>query len=155
MGLCSKCKSFYANWFVRCDKLSYYEIRLNNALWSKISKFELFANDDQTGAMKRTFKLSILIIAAWQSTQALAADEYTAELYDLYCKSCHSVSGAGVPVAFKKNDWDKRLKKGFEKVVDNAINGIGNMPAQGLCQECTYEDFEDLISYMADPTSKE
>ncbi len=105
--------------------------------------------------MKRIAKLSIFIIAELATARVFAADQYTVELYDTYCKSCHSVNGAGVPVAFKKNDWDKRLEKGIEKVVDNAVNGIGNMPAQGFCQECVYEDFEDLITYMADPKNKE
>jgi len=78
-----------------------------------------------------------------------AADEYTVELYDTYCKACHSIAGAGAPVAFVKDDWDQRMKRGLETLVNNAVNGIGNMPAQGLCQECTYEDFEDLVIYMS------
>lgn len=80
---------------------------------------------------------------------ALATDEYTIELYQTYCKACHSVAGAGVPVAFKQNDWDKVMTKGFDSVVNNAINGFGNMPAQGSCQECAYQDFEDLVTYMS------
>jgi len=105
--------------------------------------------------MKRIATLSIFIAAVWASAPAFAVDEYTTELYDTYCKACHSVSGAGVPVAFNKPDWDKRLANGLDAVVNNAVNGIGNMPAQGLCQECMYEDFEDLINYMADPANKQ
>ena len=78
-----------------------------------------------------------------------AADEYTVELYDTYCKACHSVAAAGAPVAFNKRHWGDRMEKGIDNLVNNAVNGIGNMPAQGSCQECTYEDFEDLISYMS------
>jgi cytochrome c5 len=52
-------------------------------------------------------------------------------------------------VAFKQNDWDKVMTKGFDSVVNNAINGFGNMPAQGSCQECAYQDFEDLVTYMS------
>jgi cytochrome c5 len=89
--------------------------------------------------------VSLLLVPA----SALATDEYTVELYDTYCKACHSVAGAGVPVAFKSSDWEKRIAKGFDQVVNNAINGVGNMPAQGSCQECVYQDFEDLVNYMS------
>jgi len=92
-----------------------------------------------------------LVLISSVTTTSIASDEYTVELYDTYCKACHSVAGAGVPVAFNKDDWAKRMKKGLEVVVNNAVSGIGNMPAQGLCQECTYEDFEDLVSYMSAP----
>jgi cytochrome c5 len=83
------------------------------------------------------------------TSSAFATNEYTVELYETYCKACHSVAGAGVPVAFKLSDWEKRIEKGFDKVVMSAINGVGNMPAQGSCQECVYEDFEDLVTYMS------
>jgi len=61
------------------------------------------------------------------------------------------VPGANIPVSFNQEHWNKRLEKGMDALIDGAVNGIGNMPAQGLCQECTYEDFEDLINYMAQP----
>jgi len=116
--------------------------------------FERWMTNERKQAMKRITNLSTYIFAAFFAVPLFAADEYTAELYDTYCKACHSVSGAGVPIAFNKADWDKRLEQGMDAVVDNAITGIGNMPAQGLCQECMYEDFEDLVNYMADPENK-
>jgi len=84
-------------------------------------------------------------------SSAIAADDYTVELYDTYCKACHSISGTGAPVSFLAEEWRERATKGLNTLVDNAVNGIGNMPAQGLCQECSYDDFEDLINYMSRP----
>ncbi len=101
----------------------------------------------QTWLSLRQFCVFFLILSA--TVSASAADEYTVELYDTYCKACHRIAGAGAPVAFNKEDWDQRMKKGVETLVNNAVNGIGNMPAQGLCQECSYEDFEDLVTYMS------
>lgn len=80
-----------------------------------------------------------------------ATEDYTVELYETYCSACHGVSGAGAPIAFDIEEWDERMRKGVDVVVNNAINGLGNMPAQGLCQECTYQDFEDLTRYMSMP----
>jgi len=34
-------------------------------------------------------------------------------------------------------------------LVNHAINGIGNMPPMGTCAECSAEDLEDIIRYMA------
>ncbi|WP_419813197.1 c-type cytochrome [Bacterioplanoides sp.] len=75
-------------------------------------------------------------------------DSYTVELYDLYCTACHAVSASGAPQAFIRDEWQDRLDKGMETLVNNAITGIGNMPAMGTCGECSAEDMEDLIRYM-------
>lgn len=94
-------------------------------------------------------RFSIMSLAGLLSFNVMAADEYTVELYETYCVACHASPGADVPVAFKEQDWEKRLNAGLDKVVSNAINGIGNMPAQGFCMECVYEDFEELVRYMS------
>lgn len=94
-------------------------------------------------------RLKLLLLASVLSSDVLATEEYTIDLYETYCISCHANAGAGVPVAFNEQDWEKRLKTGMDNVVNNAIKGVGNMPAQGFCMECTYEDFEDLVSYMS------
>lgn len=75
-------------------------------------------------------------------------DEYTVELYELYCTACHAVAASGAPQAFT-SDWQDYLDKGMDTLVNNAITGIGNMPAMGTCGECAAEDLEDLIRYMA------
>ncbi len=35
--------------------------------------------------------------------------------------------------------------------MDNVINGFGGMPALGLCMDCTADQFEALIDFMATP----
>ncbi len=79
---------------------------------------------------------------------ANAEDPYIEELYDLYCSTCHGVKGSGAPMAFT-NDWRPYLRKGMNTLVNNSIQGIGNMPAMGTCSECGPEDLEDLIKYMS------
>lgn len=102
--------------------------------------------------MKTLLMSALVILFTSLTTHANDVDEYTAELYDLYCTACHAVSASGAPQAFT-DEWQKPMSKGIDTLVNNAIAGIGNMPAMGTCGECTAEDLEDIIRYMA--TEKE
>lgn len=95
------------------------------------------------------FTVIILLLIGTGSSYATPVDEYVVELYETYCQACHSLEGTGAPLAFEPSKWQKALSGGSEVVVNNAIKGVGNMPAQGGCMECTYEDFEDLLDYMS------
>src|SRR5690606_25347206 len=66
--------------------------------------------------------LCLLTVFAFPAT---ASDDYTEELYELYCHSCHGVKGSGAPLAFNRSEWKPYLKKGINKLIDNAISGIG------------------------------
>ncbi len=83
------------------------------------------------------------------------ADEYVVELYETYCLACHSIEGTGAPRAFNTEQWSALSQQKGDQMVNNAITGVGNMPAQGGCMECAYEDFEDLIDYMSKPKPSE
>ena len=78
------------------------------------------------------------------------ADEYIVELYQIYCQACHAQQGTGAPTAFDASQWTQ----GTDQLVNNAIKGVGNMPALGGCMECAYQDFEDLINYMSQAEPK-
>lgn len=93
-------------------------------------------------------RISLFCLLALFNTASFAADDYTVELYDLYCTACHAVSASDAPQAFT-DEWEERLDKGIDTLVNNSIDGIGNMPAMGTCTECTAEDIEDIIRYMA------
>lgn len=96
--------------------------------------------------IKTITAICMLIALAWP---ALAADEYTEELYELYCQSCHGVKGSGAPLAFTPKEWRPYLRKGPKRVLNNAIKGVGNMPAMGTCSECGPSELQDLIDYMS------
>lgn len=82
-------------------------------------------------------------------TQAAQADDdYTTELYEIYCQSCHSAKVAGAPKSFS-SDWKARNKKGIKVLVNHAISGYKNMPPMGTCAECTPDDIKNLILYMS------
>jgi cytochrome c5 len=70
-------------------------------------------------------------------------------VYAASCAGCHSIGVAGAP---KKDDtaaWDKRLAKGFDKTLANAISGINAMPAKGLCMDCSDDELTSAIKFMA------
>ena len=70
-------------------------------------------------------------------------------IYAASCAGCHSIGVAGAP---KKGDtaaWDKRLAKGFDKTLANAISGLNAMPAKGLCMDCSDDELTAAIKFMA------
>ena len=75
--------------------------------------------------------------------------------YMASCFACHSTGAAGAPKvgAGMSAEWEPRLEKGLDAVVQNAINGINTMPAKGLCFDCTDEDLRAIVEYMVDSSS--
>ena len=67
--------------------------------------------------------------------------------YMASCFACHSTGAAGAPKvgAGMSAEWEPRLEKGLDAVVQNAINGINTMPAKGLCFDCTDEDLRAIV----------
>ena len=43
------------------------------------------------------------------------------------------------------------LAKGMEALVSSVKNGLGVMPAGGMCTTCSDDDYKALITYMATP----
>ena len=79
------------------------------------------------------------------------ADSALAETYNRSCRSCHTVAATGAPLTGDANAWAERYEKGMSTLVDNVINGYGGMPALGLCMDCSADQFEALIDFMATP----
>ncbi|MDH5738318.1 MAG: c-type cytochrome [Gammaproteobacteria bacterium] len=71
--------------------------------------------------------------------------------YTVYCKACHESAVSGAPITHRQADWRPRISKGWKRLTDNTENGIGGMPPLGQCFECSREDLEILIQFMASP----
>jgi cytochrome c5 len=69
-------------------------------------------------------------------------------VYNTYCMACHTTGAAGAPVIGEVSDWEPRIAKGLDVLYSNAINGIGTMPAKGLCMDCSDEDIESTVDYI-------
>ncbi|AXI01884.1 c-type cytochrome [Aquirhabdus parva] len=90
--------------------------------------------------------LVIGVSSAWTS-RAHAAD--TNELYKQSCATCHGAGVLGAPKAGDTAAWSARLKAGIPALVKHTKEGYKNMPARGLCNTCTDDDYANLIKLMA------
>ena len=96
------------------------------------------------------------VSSADNSEQALqlaqTSDGFNAEQkYMASCFACHSTGAAGAPkvgAGTYDEEWAARVEKGMDAMMQNVINGVGTMPAKGLCFDCTDADLRALVDYM-------
>jgi cytochrome c5 len=69
-------------------------------------------------------------------------------VYNTYCMACHTTGAAGAPIIGVAADWEPRIAQGMDMLYSHAINGIGMMPAKGLCMDCSDEDIESTVDYI-------
>ena len=79
---------------------------------------------------------------------AAVSDFDAAGVYQMNCFACHGTGAAGAPMLGDSEAWDARMEKGMEAVMANAINGIGAMPARGICMSCSDDDLQQVVEYM-------
>ena len=118
--------------------------------------------------IKNCFVISSIVIAGMTFTASAGAQEgqlmqvaqlsegFNAEQkYMASCFACHSTGAAGAPKvgAGMAVEWEPRLEKGLDTIVQNAINGVNTMPAKGLCFDCSDEDIRAIVEYMIDSSS--
>ncbi|MEO1990535.1 MAG: c-type cytochrome, partial [Pirellulales bacterium] len=65
--------------------------------------------------------------------------------YQTFCSGCHDMGSAGAPKFGNAAEWAGPIALGKETLYKNATNGIGGMPAKGLCAACTEEDIHALV----------
>jgi len=85
-----------------------------------------------------------------QSRGLRPLDPEIAAIYERSCRSCHTIAASGAPLTGDKLAWAPRIDKGMGVLVDNVINGFGGMPPFGLCMDCSAQQFEALIQFMAE-----
>lgn len=77
----------------------------------------------------------------------------TADVATTYQDSCAACHDSGALNAIKKGDtanWQKlKQQKSMPALINSVKNGMTQMPAGGLCDNCSDEDYRQLIEYMA------
>ena len=77
------------------------------------------------------------------------ASEFDAEAaYQMSCNACHGTGAAGAPMLGDSGAWEPRLDKGMETLMANVVNGVGAMPARGICMTCSDDDLKAIVDYM-------
>ena len=70
------------------------------------------------------------------------------KLYDANCKLCHGTDTMGAPKVGNAKAWGAVIEKGMDKVLVNAINGTGGMPAKGGNTELSDADIKEIVEFM-------
>ena len=76
------------------------------------------------------------------------------KMYNATCKLCHNTDTMGAPMLGDVDAWRSRTKKGMDKVVYNAINGMGGMPPKGGNEDLTPSEVREIVYFMVN-SSKE
>ena len=91
---------------------------------------------------------AVLLLSSAIMTSANAAD--IAATYDNSCAACHD---SGALNAIKKGDsakWQQLIKqKSMATLINSVKSGMTQMPAGGLCNSCSDDDYRKLIEYMS------
>lgn len=69
------------------------------------------------------------------------------KMYIKNCKLCHDSGAMGAPEVGSSTDWNYVMKKGFSKVLHNAIYGRNGMPPRGGT-DYSDEDMKKIVKYM-------
>ena len=70
------------------------------------------------------------------------------QVYNTYCMACHMTGAADAPVLGNVDQWIPRIAKGTETLYQNAIKGMGAMPARGICMDCSDDDVMATVDYI-------
>ena len=81
------------------------------------------------------------------SANAAGADKGKS-VYDSTCAACHAGAMPGAPKLGDKTAWKSRITKGEAVLVQNALKGIGAMPAKGGNASLPDADVKAAVDYM-------
>ncbi|MCH8264747.1 MAG: cytochrome c5 family protein [Proteobacteria bacterium] len=89
-------------------------------------------------------------LLATANMMAAEAANFDAEAkYQATCFACHGTGAAHSPEVGDVIEWEIRLEKGLDTLVQNTIDGLnGIMPRRGLCADCSDEDLRAIVEYM-------
>lgn len=86
--------------------------------------------------------------AAARAEALRPADARLAAIYERSCLNCHARADSGAPLTGHAQGWATRSQRGQPALLTSAKQGLGAMPAMGLCADCSDADLRDLITFM-------
>jgi len=75
-------------------------------------------------------------------------------MYNESCKLCHATDMMGAPAVGDSEAWNGLLEQGMDKIVYNAINGIGGMPAKGGNEDLLPSDVKLIAEWMIEESKE-
>ena len=78
------------------------------------------------------------------------------EVNESVCMACHAAGTMDAPVTGDEDAWASLFEeKGLDELVNNAINGIGAMPARGGDSSLSDEEVREATIYMLEESGVE
>jgi len=111
-----------------------------------------------TGCMKNCKDPASVKITSEPAIVTLQEDESVAfvdvvpeggeKIYQQACLMCHEAGVAGSPMTGDKAAWAVRIDQGRDKLVQNAIEGIGVMPPKGGQTQLSDDEVASAVDYL-------
>ncbi|WP_201571353.1 c-type cytochrome [Psychrobacter immobilis] len=106
-----------------------------------------------TQLLAKIKRLLIPVFITIIGSAAMMTTVSAADIATTYSDSCGACHDSGALNAIKKGDsakWQQLIEsKGMPALVKSVKNGMIQMPAGGLCNNCSDEDYRELIKYMS------
>lgn len=92
-------------------------------------------------------------LAGDETTQVAASasqgsDRSGEQVYNTACAACHTSGILNAPRINNAGDWEERLTKGMDVLLEHSINGFNAMPPRGGCMNCSDDEILAAIEYM-------
>jgi len=71
------------------------------------------------------------------------------QVVETVCSACHATGVLNAPKIGDKEGWGKLIKEGQEKITQDALKGIRQMPARGGNPDLSDTEFASAVVYMA------
>ncbi|WP_373004480.1 c-type cytochrome [Sulfurimonas sp.] len=75
-------------------------------------------------------------------------------MYNESCKLCHATDKMGAPALGDVEAWRAVTAKGVDKVVYNAIHGMGGMPAKGGNEDLIPSEVKEIVDFMIESSQE-
>lgn len=98
----------------------------------------------------KTTNAKIPAIQAAEKAATIATMSTAQKVYEDSCSSCHSTGAMNAPMLGDKQAWSNHMKKGLEHMVENAVNGVGQMPPKGGNMSLSTSDVKAAVEYIVE-----
>lgn len=72
------------------------------------------------------------------------------QVFDGFCHTCHKTGLMNAPKVGSSADWAPRISQGIETLIKHSITGLNQMPAKGMCANCSDDELAAAVNYMVD-----
>lgn len=99
---------------------------------------------------KNRITIACAFLLAASVSIAAQDDSFDAQqTYQATCFACHGTGAAHSPEVGDQIEWEIRMEKGMDTLVQNTIAGLnGIMPPRGLCASCSDEQLRAIVDFM-------